>query len=340
MLYDLHLSNIITSLTPSDVYKLYFPKIDNTEQVSSISHIYKNKDLPRVSNITSITNLTAPVPPPGFSTRLKFNPSVQLKPLEVYICIIELMSILLTLSWTSTIPLAMEMSGARVSTMIILNPFPPLGASRLRVQWAVLALYHSGVEIAQSSQFYELDAAIYLDDLEVGWLDIRPKSARGSDSHLLALSSDCANGTIMVTADSGKIVDPDESGFAVTFSFDGVRVKAQDIFTTVLDSLAIAAEHNDANTNAYIPAARSASGDTVLSTWTVGKGESADMTWARLKRALIMLSKLLMKPQQGHKPRFEGLSFGFVYEEREIGAGRMLRFDQDSESSGGTATEK
>lgn len=240
----------------------------------------------------------------------------------------------------STISITMEMSGARIGTEIVLNPFPFIGRSRLLVQYAVLGLYSSGVKIAQSSQFYELDAALYMGDSEVGWLDIRPKKAGGSDGHSLALASDYANGTIMVTADSGRLVDPEESKFVIIFSYDGVRVKAQDVFTAVLDSLTVAAEHNNTDTNAYIPAARSASGEAVLSTWTVGEGKSADMTWARLKRALIMISKLLIKPHKGQKPRFEGLSFWLEYDGRTIGAGRMLRFDQDSQGVGGTAIDK
>lgn len=236
--------------------------------------------------------------------------------------------------------MSMEMTGTMVSTEIALNPFPPFGASRLKVSYSVIGLYVVGKWIAQKVQFYELDAAFYMGDLEVGWLAIRPKTADGSNSHLLALNSDYANGTIMVTADSGRIPDPDDNRLALTFLYDGVRLKAQDIFTTVLDSMAIAAEHNNTDTNAYIPAARSASGDTVLSTWTVGEQESADMTWARLKRALVMVSKLMIKPQQGQKPRFEGLLFGLEYEGREIGAGRMLRFDQDSDSVGGATIEK
>lgn len=236
--------------------------------------------------------------------------------------------------------MVVEMTGTIVSTEIILNPFPPLGASRLQVRYAVIGLYAVGVEIAQQSQFKELDAAFYMGEMEVGWLDIRPKSVEGSDSHSLGLNSDYANGTMMVTADSGIIPDQDDSKFAVTFTFDGVRVKAQDIFTTMLDSMAIAAEHENTDTNAYIPVARSASGDTVLSTWNIAGVESPDMTWARLKRGLILISKFMIKPQQGQKPRFEGLSFGLEYEGRQIGAGRMLRFDQDSNGGGAAAVEK
>lgn len=238
--------------------------------------------------------------------------------------------------WTSTLSLSLEVSGYDASTELILNPFPPRGESRLQVRYAVLGLYRAGLAIAQGNKFYELDAALYVGDEEVGWLEFRPKDRAVLENvvdvdYSPALNASIANDTttamVMVMADSGTVWDPDDRSFALTFRWDGVRIKAQDIFTTFLDGLATAAEHNNTDPDAYIPAARSASGDTVLSTWTLGEGGNAEMTWARLKRALIMMWDLLIVGQRGRKTRFEGLSFGLEYEGKAIGAGRMLRFD-------------
>ena len=201
--------------------------------------------------------------------------------------------------------------------------------------------------IAQGNKFYEMDAALYVGDEEVGWLEFRPKNRAvleivDVDYHSPALNASVANDTTtaMVTADSGTVWDPDDRNLALTFTWDGVRIKAQDIFTTFLESLATAAEHNNTDPDAHIPAARSASGDTVLSTWTLGEGGNAEMTWARLKRALIMMWDLLIVGQQGRKTRFEGLMFGLEYEGKKIGAGRMLRFDTGGEGGGGSAVEE
>lgn len=234
----------------------------------------------------------------------------------------------------------MEMSG-HDSTELVLNPFPPSGDSRLQVRYAILGLYIAGVAIAQGNQFYELDASLFEGEEEVGWLEFRPRSRVLPSSDVgfsPSLESSYANGT--VTADSGMIVDPDDIKFAVTFSFDGVRVKAQDIFTTLLDSFTIAAPHKDTDADAYIPAARSASGDTVLSTWTGGEGGAAEMTWARLEKALFMIWNLVLTGQKGQKARFEGLTFGFEYDGKGIGAGRMLRLDNGDEDTGVSAVEK
>ena len=249
------------------------------------------------------------------------------------------MSILCGFPWTSTLSISMKMSG-HDDTELVLNPFAPSGSSRLQARYAVLGLYIAGVAIAQGSQFYELDVSLFVGEEEVGWFVFRPRSdllQRSDIDYPPSLESNYANGT--VTADSGVIVDPNDRNFAVTFSFDGVRVKAQDIFTTMLDSFAIAAQYNDTDANAYIPAARSASGDTVLSTWTGGEGEAAKMTWARLAKALFMIWNLVLTSQKG-KARFEGLTFGFDYEGKGIGAGRILRLDNGDEDTGRSAVEK
>ncbi len=238
----------------------------------------------------------------------------------------------------------MYISGSDASTQLSLHPFPPYSGSRLQVRYAVLGLYKVGVTIAQGSQFYELDAALFMGDEEVGWLEFRPKDPEGSSGRLLALDSGLVNETTTVmgkmTADSGKLIDPDDRQFAIIFSWDGVRIKAQDIFTAFLDGFAIAAEHPNNDIDAYIPAARSASGDAVLSTWTVGQGRNLVMTWKLLKRALIMIWDLLMVGPKGQKPRFEGLIFELEYNGKGIGAGRMLRFKEENGGLGRAAIEK
>lgn len=330
-------SSILTALLLYYLTPISAISLPISPQILSTNNTFPSIAIP--SNISA--NLTVPTPPPGFSTNLKFNSSIHLKPLEVYICAIELMSILCSFPWTSTLSLSMEMSGHDASTELVLNPFPPMGGSRLEVRHAVLGLYIAGVAIAQGSKFYELEVSLFVGEEEVGWLEFQPKSGvlQSSDvTYLPSLDSNHANGTL--TADSGKVIDPDDRSFAVTYSWDSVRVKSQDIFTTFLDSFAIAAQYNNIDPDAYIPAARSASGDMVLSTWAIGEGGKADMTWARLKKALIMIWNLLITGHKAQKARFEGLMFGFEYGGKSIGAGRILRFDNENDGTGVSTVEK
>lgn len=233
-------------------------------------------------------------------------------------------------------------SGSTSSTEIALNPFPPppFTDGRLQTQHGVLGLYEVCLKLAQGNKFYELDAGIYMGEDELGWLTFRPKSSKVSISHSPALPLDSVN-TTAILADSGEFADPDDKDFVITFAWDGVRIKAQDIFTVFLDAFAITAPHNNTDLEARVPAARSASGDTVLSTWAGGTGPSDEMSWARLRKALLLIWRaLIIGKQTTTKPRFEGLDFGIEYKGKGIGAGKMLRLDESSESGGGSAVEK
>ena len=210
----------------------------------------------------------------------------------------------------------------------------------MQTQYGVWGLYEVSLKLAQGNQFYESDAGIYLGEDELGWLSFRPKTEQVSTNDSLALTLDAVNITAL-SVNSGSFADPDDKNFVITFIWDEVRIKAQDIFTVFLDAMAIAAPHDNDDLEAGISAARSASGDTVMSTWPGGPGPSDQMTWARLKRVLLLIWHSLIIGKQGVvKPRFEGLEFGMEFKGKRIGAGRILRFDEGGESGGGSAAEK
>ena len=257
------------------------------------------------------------------------------------------MYILANLHWTTILPRSITMSGQDSSTELALEPSPASGDYKLQVQHAVLGLYRAGVAIAQGGKFTQLDALLYVKECKVGWLEFRLRShVLHGDSevdHLTAsvsLDSYNSTATTMMRTDSGKVVDPDDKELVITYEWDGIRIKAQDIFTVLLDVFAIAAEHNNTDLDAYVPAARSASGDTVLSTWTVGEKGNPHMTWLHLKRAFILVWDLVIIGGKGKKARFEGFYFGINYEGKEIGAGRILRFDNDGQGVGGSVVEQ
>ena len=249
------------------------------------------------------------------------------------------MSLLANIPWAYTLPGLVMVASEDTSTDLVLEPCQPEDESRLRVEYAILGLYQAGLAIAQGGKFYELEASIYEGELKVGRLEFRRGQdalQRSSKIHPLILGH--TNDT-RINADSGIIRDPDNRKFTLTYQWDGVRIKAQDVFTVILDAYAVAAEHNNTELDASVPAARSASGDTVLSTWTVGNVGNPHMTWARLKKALIIIWDLLIIGAPGRKTRFEGFIFWLQYEGKDIGAGRMLRFDADTEGDVGGVAE-
>ena len=314
----------------------------STEFVSSKRQI-SSHDIDFTFHSLPDLNVTAPTPPLGFSTSLNVKPSIQLKPLDVYICTIELMSLLSALSWDFILPGLVTV--ASESLVLTIHPVesPATNESVLPAEYAVLGLYQVGVAIAQGNQFYQLDATISIDSSMVGWFEYRSYTGapqQSPNSSLQRLSPRIGSEVSQLYADSGRIFDPDEKNFLLTYQWDGLVIKSQDIFTVLLDGFAIAAKHNGSHLDAHIPAARSASGDIVLSTWTVGDKADPDMSWGRLKRALLLIWDFLILGYRGRKARFGGFMFELQYKGKNIGAGRLLKFDTGNVSIGATAVDK
>ena len=228
------------------------------------------------------------------------------------------------------------------SAEIFLDRWPHSGDSKLQVRYAVLGLYQAGMTIAKDSKYSQLQVSLYVRELKIGSLELRPERKQLLDDsdgrHMMQLNPlDIHNTSSAVMADSGTVVDPLQTNLAITYRMDGVRIKAVDIFTAILDGFTIAAVHDNLDGDAYIPAARSVSGDVVLSTWREGEKGNPDMTWQRLKRALILIWDLLVI---GDKPRLEGFAFALKYDGHAIGGGRLLRFDSDGQSTEESADDE
>ena len=229
------------------------------------------------------------------------------------------------------------MAGPDVSVEMIASD-----EDKLQAQYAVLGLYQVGTEIAQGNKFYQLDAKIYVRDVKLGTLELRPfRKALHSTSniHLSPPRSGYRNDTT-TRPQKGRIPDPDDKRFVVTYEWDRTNIKSQDVFTVILDALSIAAEHNNTHVDAYIPAARSATGDTVMSTWNIGEEGSRLMSWGLLKKALFLVWEFVIIGREGEKPIFGGVYLGLEFKGKEIGAGRILKFETVGGEMGGGAVER
>lgn len=192
------------------------------------------------------------------------------------------------------------------------------------------------------NRFYKLRANLLLENALIGYVEFAPKQGKSVQGTVLtnytySVESTISNTTLM--ADSGIVVDPEESAFHINYQFDGVKIKAQDLFTSFLDAFTISAQYDNEVVGAEISAARSLSGEVILSTWEVGS--SSEMTWARLKRAILIIWQRLVIGSQGtSRPRFEGMTFGLEYAGQKIGAGRILRFSAASNGTAETTVSK
>lgn len=287
--------------------------------------------------LSSSTSLAAPEPRPGFKAIFNFDESVILKPLEVFQNAIELMSVLSKVAWNAHIRRSLSMTDERFATECALFNLPAWEG--LDNDIAVVGLYQTGVAIAERGSFYKLHVGLFVDGVTRGAIKFYPKEPALATDINLQIGPSHPNTTVM--ANSGRIVDPKDSRATIAYHFDGVKIKAKDIFTSFLNALAIAAEHSNSDLNAQIPVAASAAGEVILSTWVQGDTENSKMTWARLKRGLLIVWEcLVINGGSDKRPRFEGFEFELEYDGVKIGAGRLLRFDAAANSTHVTAVAK
>ena len=287
----------------------------------------------------SLSNLTEPTPRPGFKTKLNFDESVMLNPLEVYANAIELMSVLAKIGWTHFIIRSMAMTGRDYATEVALYPKPR--GSSLETDIAVSGLYQACMTIAERKAFYKVHILLLVNDQERGGIIFSPRGpASTTNVTLLADSAEFAhmNATPPAPLPYGwRIHDPKDKKFTITYMFDNVKIGAKEIFTSFLNALAISAQHANTDLEAYVPVAPSADGEVLLSTWTVAGSQDSMMTWARLKRALLVLWERVVFAGGPHdRPIFEGFEFGLEYDRVKIGAGRLWKFDGPKATANGT----
>lgn len=277
---------------------------------------------------------------------LDFDKTVTLRPLEVYLVAIEMMSYIGSgLRWRDRIKIPISMTAYIFTTecdiIPVLNP-----KNELRVDMAAQGLYRAGVAIAQDGAFHKLRVGLLMRGELYGVINFNPVTHPGRSVRDLPVDSIQASSTnhTTVMADRGQIHDPYDPKFTIDYAFNGKKIKAQDVFTSFLNAIAIAAEHENWELNAYVPAAPSAAGEVVLSTWTVGVKGNPGMSWLKLKRAfLILWERLVIARGEGGRPKpggFGEFEFQFQYDGVDIGAGRLLRFDAAGNETNATAVAK
>jgi len=62
----------------------------------------------------------------------------------------------------------------------------------------------------------------------------KPSSAQNIALTYSTVSSEAIISNKILTANSGIVVDPAEPEFPISYQFDGIKIKAQDIFTSFL----------------------------------------------------------------------------------------------------------
>jgi hypothetical protein len=238
------------------------------------------------------------------------------------------MSLLSVLGWNNNVQTSLSMSKPRFAITCGIAPLPRGGPLKLQIKHAALGLWQAGMALSQN-KFYQLYVDLSLQGETVGWVGFAPQKPSSAQNIALTnstVSSEAIISNKILTADFGIVVDPAEPEFSISYQFDGIKIKAQDIFTSFLDAMTISAQYDNYTIGAEIHAAKSISGDVVLSTWEIG--DTLGMTRKRLKRALIIIREGLIIGKQHVQPSsFEGTTFRLSLRGKSIGAGRILKFN-------------
>lgn len=243
------------------------------------------------------------------------------------------------------------LSGPLFLTEICVFPLLP-GETKLPSKFVISGLFKAGVEIANSQRFYQLEVALFQRDpagrvVRVGFLALRPKAPpppphpsglqSGSNVDVNLVEGGMVSNTSLA-ASSGRINFEDDEDFSITYHWNGNKLKAQDLFSSFLNALAIASVYDDADQRAFVPNAPAASGGVVLTTWEVSSPAADKLTWGRVKKGLHELwLTLCITGSPTRKPRFEDFEFQFWFGEDEIGGGRVLKSDFNNGASNSTA---
>ena len=120
------------------------------------------------------------------------------------------------------------------------------GAIRLATNHIVIGLYTTMLDVAALSRFCEVHTTLSQHQRRIGRLLIEKKTSStleqgGTNATNSILDKGSLQGSV-VTYPSGRIIDPDDSNFAVVYTYSGARLNSKDVFLGVLDALATAAQ--------------------------------------------------------------------------------------------------
>lgn len=262
---------------------------------------------------------------------------------------IELMYYLTQLPLERFIDASIILTGHRFTTEVMIDIAP--GPGRLRLPYAVQALYQLSVRMAQERRYFLQWGKIFVDGKQRGLIRFQQRGATGlitgllAGSELLGSRNSSDNGTSEILAfpnvapplgnylaepadGEGKIFDVKDKRLAIEFKFDNTKLKAPEVFTLLLDGLAIATEHDQAEVGASINT-YSASLESYLHVHHLDSPRyyRHGLNWGVMANVLIMIWEQLVMGnspgRRGRVPRYEGLEFEVYYADVKIGVGEL-----------------
>ena len=156
--------------------------------------------------------------------------------------------------------------------MMFLNPRRPSEPKQLRICHCVVALYRAVIIMTEGVMFCKMRAIIKQRSIELGAFNVSPvnmNTIAGSVKDTRTDSLDRGNQTAVngsdgaVSADRGRVVDPENFLFVIEYLWYGRSMRSKDISLAFLDAIATAAAH-DTNSECETLEIVSPEGDCVI----------------------------------------------------------------------------
>ena len=234
---------------------------------------------------------------------------------------IELMYRLAQVDWDAHIYKDLRMSVTFYNIWILIANSP---SDRLQVSHIVIGLQDSIITMARLNGFYRLSALISLDGQMIGQLEFGNNQSPSDNVTSVSLQEDNSllvnsNQSDGSSSNSGQIVDPNDPKFVITYEFYEKAIDSKEIFTVVLEGLAISAQFEP---NEYCPVleAHSLSGTVAISISQI-LGKPTLLRYSDLTRSLLILVTGVIVSQR----KFKELDFSISYDEVQIAEGYLFK---------------
>ena len=180
--------------------------------------------------------------------------------------------------------------------------------------------------------FYDLKVLINHEGTPVGQCTIHsasPSAKAAESSNTTSMLEQASSFNISAfTADTGRMADPEDPRFSLSWTFTGARLNSRDVFLAAMDGIAAAARFSPAKRCAQLSAATPRAGSGVVVNMSSMKHpQRVRFTYHYASRALLLISRVMQAENRfgvmGFYMEYEGYKFGegFVKQRPEGGGG-------------------
>ena len=275
--------------------------------------------------------ISAPPPPFGFRTEIHYNSDHHLiNPISLYVCAIQALVTWSEAPWDSIIPNALVLLIPELNVGMNVVTTAPIGAvSELRLSFVLLGLVQTVRKMTEENRFEAVEVDLYKGDVGTGVLSVYPPRREGSrsgSSRRDLSAPNVVNSSLSTHGHgysghghgySGHFVHPQFPWLILDWTFDGRRIRASEIFTTIIDAIICTADEPASAERSYIHGV-SQLGDTAMNLHGVN---GFPLSNQGIRKILLMVAKEAFVRER----RFEEMDFTFSERGRVSAEGFFIK---------------